>query len=85
MQCKIDFLFAERTLIMTIFPMMRGGAVVLVLATASLVQGCGSFGTAPPTSQQASLPHWGPDTGIYSGSAWYEDLNHLMTTTNGGD
>jgi hypothetical protein len=70
---------------MTIFPMMRGGAIALVFATASLVQGCGSFGTATPVPQQASLPHWGPDTGFYSGTAWYADLNNVMTTDSGGE
>jgi hypothetical protein len=70
---------------MTIFPMMRGGAIALVFATASLVQGCGSFGTATPVPQQALLPHAGPDTGFYSGTAWYEDLNHVMTTESGGE
>jgi major membrane immunogen (membrane-anchored lipoprotein) len=64
---------------MTILPMMRGGAVVFVLAAASLIQGCGASGTATPT-QVSSI-----NTGPYSGTAWYADLNHVMTSDSGGE
>jgi hypothetical protein len=74
-------LSAERTQIMTIFPMMRSGSVALVLvAAASLVQGCGS--SAP---MQVSLRDPGQSTAPYSGTAWYVDLDHVMTTDSGGD
>ena len=69
--------------IMTILPMMRGGAVAIVLASAMLVQGCASSG---PRVQQASLlTDTGPTTGTYSGQAWYADLYHVMTTEQGGE
>jgi hypothetical protein len=74
-------LSAERTQIMTIFPMMRSGSVALVLvAAASLVQGCGS--SAP---MQVSFRDPGQSTAPYSGTAWYVDLDHVMTTDSGGD
>jgi hypothetical protein len=73
-------LSAERTQIMTIFPMMRSGSVAFVLVAASLVQGCGS--SAP---MQVSLRDPGQSTAPYSGTAWYVDLDHVMTTDSGGD
>jgi hypothetical protein len=75
-------LSAERNQIMTIFPMMRGGAVAFLLVTASVVQGCGSAGMAPT---QVSWVDPGQSTAPYSGTAWYADLNHVMTTNGGGE
>jgi hypothetical protein len=64
---------------MTLLPMMRGGAAAMAIATAMLVQGCG---TAVPT--QVAFTDPGQSTGPYSGTAWYADLNHVMTTDSGG-
>jgi len=68
---------------MTILPMMRGGAVAIVLASAMLVQGCAS--SSQPVQQAALLADTGPTTGTYSGQAWYADLYHVMTTEQGGE
>jgi hypothetical protein len=63
---------------MTILPMMPYGALALVLATASLVQGCSSSSMLMP-NEQAMVANTGP----YSGTAWYADLSHKMTSENG--
>ncbi len=66
---------------MTIFPTMRSVSVALVLAAASLVQGCGSS----DNPMQVSWTDPGQSMAPYSGTAWYTDLNQVMTTNSGGD
>ena len=63
---------------MNILPMLRSGAIAALLATAALVQGCSSPGPVV-TTQQSMLP----DTGVYSGAAWYQDLENQMTSQSG--
>ena len=68
---------------MTILPMLRGGAVAVVLAGATLVQGCAS--STPPMQQALLLTDTGPTTGPYSNAAWYVDRYNVMTTEQGGE
>lgn len=69
---------------MSLLPMIRGGAIAMAIATATLVQGCNFSGTAPPP-QQALLTDSGPTTGPYSGAPWYADRYYYMTTESGGE
>jgi hypothetical protein len=79
---KDRFISQRKGHMMTIIPMMHGGALALVLATPMLVQGCASSNVPP---QQALLTDTGPTTGPYSGQAWYTDLYYTMTSESGGE
>jgi hypothetical protein len=62
---------------MNIHQIMRAGALTVLLAAVAAVQGCSSM---PPQQSTAQA-----NTGVYSGDAWYADLDGTMTTNYGGE
>ena len=63
--------------------MLRGGAILAVVATAVLVQGCSDL-PGGMAMQQAVMPASAGSTGVYSTAAWDADRDAMMTSESGG-
>lgn len=63
--------------------MLRGGAILAVVATAVAVQGCGDL-PGGMARQQAMVPPSAGSGGVYSNATWDRDRDAMMTSESGG-